>query len=48
MEQQYQNNSTVDYSLKDGETIVIQLKNVRAGHVPLFVSLLKVRLWSVF
>ncbi|KAG5552021.1 hypothetical protein RHGRI_010190 [Rhododendron griersonianum] len=27
MEQQYQNNSSVDYSLKDGETIVIQLKN---------------------
>jgi hypothetical protein len=27
MEQQYQNNSAVDYSLKDGETIVIQLKN---------------------
>lgn len=30
MEQQYQNNSSVDYSLKDGETIVIQLKNVSA------------------
>ncbi|KAI8558498.1 hypothetical protein RHMOL_Rhmol04G0098900 [Rhododendron molle] len=27
MEQQYQNNSSVDYSLKDGETIVVQLKN---------------------
>lgn len=27
MEEQYQN-STVDYSLKDGETIVLQLKNV--------------------
>nr|GEX11952.1 retrovirus-related Pol polyprotein LINE-1 [Tanacetum cinerariifolium] len=28
MEQQYQKTSSVDYSLKDGETIVLQLKNV--------------------
>ena len=28
MEQQFQNSSTVDYSLKDGETLVLQLKNV--------------------
>lgn len=27
MEQQFQNTSSVDYSLKDGETIVIQIKN---------------------
>lgn len=27
MEQQYQHTSSVDYSLKDGETIVLQLKN---------------------
>lgn len=27
MEQQYQNNSSVDYSLKDGETLVLQIKN---------------------
>jgi hypothetical protein len=29
MEQQYQNTSSVDYSLKEGETIVLQLKNVK-------------------
>jgi len=29
MEQHYQNTSSVDYSLKEGETIVLQLKNVR-------------------
>lgn len=28
MEQQYQNTSAVDYSLKEGETLVLQLKNV--------------------
>lgn len=28
MEQQYQQTSSVDYSLKDGETLVLQLKNV--------------------
>lgn len=27
MEQQFQNTSSVDYSLKDGETIVLQLKS---------------------
>ncbi|KAL1824125.1 hypothetical protein ACET3Z_010903 [Daucus carota] len=32
MEEQYQN-STVDYSLKDGETIVLQLKNKGGGNV---------------
>lgn len=32
MEEQYQN-STVDYSLKDGETIVLQLKNNGGGSV---------------
>ncbi|KAK4420917.1 Adaptin ear-binding coat-associated protein 2 [Sesamum alatum] len=29
MEQQFQNTSSVDYSLKDGETLVLQLKNSR-------------------
>lgn len=28
MEQQYQQASSVDYSLKDGETLVLQLKSV--------------------
>ncbi|KAL8147848.1 hypothetical protein AgCh_005245 [Apium graveolens] len=32
MEEQYQN-STVDYSLKDGETIVLKLKNKGGGNV---------------
>ncbi|PIM97180.1 hypothetical protein CDL12_30352 [Handroanthus impetiginosus] len=31
MEQQYQQTSSVDYSLKDGETLVLQLKNKGAG-----------------
>lgn len=30
MEQQYQQTSSVDYSLKDGETLVLQLKNVKS------------------
>lgn len=29
MEQHYQKTSTVDYSLKEGETLVLQIKNVR-------------------
>lgn len=29
MEQHFQQSSSIDYSLKDGETIVINLKNVR-------------------
>uniref|UniRef100_A0A7C9A5B8 NECAP PHear domain-containing protein n=1 Tax=Opuntia streptacantha TaxID=393608 RepID=A0A7C9A5B8_OPUST len=33
MEQQFQNSSTVDYSLKDGETLVLQLKNKSCGTV---------------
>ncbi|KAJ8435116.1 hypothetical protein Cgig2_020759 [Carnegiea gigantea] len=33
MEQQFQNSSMVDYSLKDGETLVLQLKNKPGGHV---------------
>ncbi|CAA0843415.1 Adaptin ear-binding coat-associated protein 1 NECAP-1 [Striga hermonthica] len=31
MEQQYQQTSSVDYSLKDGETLVLQLKNKGSG-----------------
>ncbi|KAL8031588.1 hypothetical protein ABFX02_13G035700 [Erythranthe guttata] len=31
MEQQYQQTSSVDYSLKDGETLVLQLKNKSSG-----------------
>lgn len=31
MEQQFQNTSSVDYSLKDGETLVLQLKNSKSG-----------------
>ncbi|KAK8693249.1 hypothetical protein V6N13_070842 [Hibiscus sabdariffa] len=31
MEQQFQNTSSVDYSLKEGETIVLQLKNTQSG-----------------
>ncbi|XP_039007984.1 uncharacterized protein At1g03900-like [Hibiscus syriacus] len=31
MEQQFQNTSTVDYILKEGETIVLQLKNTHGG-----------------
>ncbi|GER35531.1 adaptin ear-binding coat-associated protein 1 [Striga asiatica] len=31
MEQQYQHTSSVDYSLKDGETLVLQLKNKGSG-----------------
>ncbi|GFP79148.1 adaptin ear-binding coat-associated protein 2 [Phtheirospermum japonicum] len=31
MEQQYQQTSSVDYSLKDGETLVLQLKNKGGG-----------------
>ncbi|KAL4352624.1 hypothetical protein GQ457_06G034340 [Hibiscus cannabinus] len=31
MEQQFQNTSSVDYSLKEGETIVLQLKNTQRG-----------------
>ncbi|XP_078168698.1 adaptin ear-binding coat-associated protein 1 NECAP-1 [Carex rostrata] len=31
MEQQYQNTSAVDYSLKEGETLVLQLKNKEGG-----------------
>ncbi|KAL0300363.1 UNVERIFIED_CONTAM: hypothetical protein Sangu_3124200 [Sesamum angustifolium] len=33
MEQQFQNTSSVDYSLKDGETLVLQLKNKGGGSV---------------
>lgn len=33
MEQHFQNSSMVDYSLKDGETLVLQLKNKPGGHV---------------
>ncbi|XP_074290061.1 uncharacterized protein At1g03900-like [Silene latifolia] len=33
MEQQFQNSSAVDYSLKDGETLVLQLKNKPGGNV---------------
>lgn len=28
MEHQYQQSSSVDYSLKEGETLILQLKNV--------------------
>lgn len=35
MEQQFQNSSTVDYSLKDGETLVLQLKNKPGGNIKL-------------
>ncbi|KAK8587709.1 hypothetical protein V6N12_022192 [Hibiscus sabdariffa] len=31
MEQQFQNTSSIDYSLKEGETIVLQLKNTQRG-----------------
>ncbi|KAM6548805.1 hypothetical protein CsatB_020481 [Cannabis sativa] len=31
MEQEFQRTSSVDYSLKDGETLVLQLKNNRSG-----------------
>ncbi|XP_031394975.1 uncharacterized protein At1g03900 isoform X1 [Punica granatum] len=34
MEQQYQHTSSVDYSLKEGETIVLQLKNQKSGRSP--------------
>lgn len=30
MEEQYQKASSVDYSLKEGETLVLQIKNVSA------------------
>ncbi|KAJ4849270.1 hypothetical protein Tsubulata_018527 [Turnera subulata] len=33
MEQHYQNTSTVDYSLKEGETLVLQIKNKPGGSV---------------
>ncbi|KAG8386815.1 hypothetical protein BUALT_Bualt03G0188100 [Buddleja alternifolia] len=33
MEQQYQQTSSVDYSLKDGETLVLQLKNKGCGNI---------------
>lgn len=33
MEQQYQNTSSVDYSLKEGETLVLQLKNKGNGSI---------------
>lgn len=33
MEQQFQNSSTIDYSLKDGETLVLQLKNKPGGNM---------------
>ncbi|KAL7087006.1 hypothetical protein ACP275_13G038600 [Erythranthe tilingii] len=33
MEQQYQQTSSVDYSLKDGETLVLQLKNKSGGGI---------------
>ncbi|KAL2476680.1 Adaptin ear-binding coat-associated protein 1 NECAP-1 [Abeliophyllum distichum] len=33
MEQQHQNTSSVDYSLKDGETLVLQLKNKGGGNI---------------
>ncbi|CAI9757251.1 unnamed protein product [Fraxinus pennsylvanica] len=33
MEQQHQNISSVDYSLKDGETLVLQLKNKGSGNL---------------
>ncbi|KAK7324687.1 hypothetical protein VNO77_28441 [Canavalia gladiata] len=32
MEQHYQQNSSVDYSLKEGETLVLQIKNNKSGH----------------
>ncbi|XP_021718271.1 uncharacterized protein At1g03900-like [Chenopodium quinoa] len=35
MEYQFQNSSTVDYSLKDGETLVLQLKNKPGGNTKL-------------
>ncbi|XP_021775673.1 uncharacterized protein At1g03900-like [Chenopodium quinoa] len=35
MEYQFQNSSTVDYSLKDGETLVLQLKNKPGGNIKL-------------
>ncbi|OIW15508.1 hypothetical protein TanjilG_27359 [Lupinus angustifolius] len=31
MEQQYQQNSSVDYSLKEGETLVLQIKSNKSG-----------------
>lgn len=33
MEQQYQNTSSVDYSLKEGETLVLQLKSKGSGSI---------------
>ncbi|XP_073141110.1 uncharacterized protein At1g03900 [Henckelia pumila] len=33
MEQQYQNTNSVDYSLKEGETLVLQLKNKGSGGI---------------
>ncbi|KAL5793638.1 hypothetical protein ACOSP7_002232 [Xanthoceras sorbifolium] len=33
MEQQFQNTSSVDYSLKEGETLRLQIKNKSSGHV---------------
>ncbi|XP_022864706.1 uncharacterized protein At1g03900 isoform X4 [Olea europaea var. sylvestris] len=33
MEQQHQKTSSVDYSLKDGETLVLQLKNKGSGNI---------------
>lgn len=40
MEQQYQSSSSVDYSLKDGETLVLHLKNVSSleSHCWLYCS----------
>ncbi|XP_027342466.1 uncharacterized protein At1g03900 [Abrus precatorius] len=32
MEQHYQQSSSVDYSLKEGETLVLQIKNNKSGH----------------
>ncbi|PSS14488.1 Adaptin ear-binding coat-associated protein 1 NECAP-1 protein [Actinidia chinensis var. chinensis] len=36
MEQQYQNTSSVDYSLKDGATLVLRLKNQTSGQSKFF------------
>ncbi|KNA24245.1 hypothetical protein SOVF_017320 [Spinacia oleracea] len=35
MEQQFQNSSAIDYSLKDGETLVLQLKKKPGGNIKL-------------
>lgn len=38
MEQQYQQTSSVDYSLKEGETLVLQIKTVSSLKSPIFTS----------